>query len=97
MEHTKTILDGRADGEKKSSRGKTWERGGLRYSISIVSVADCLCVCVVGRPAASKRAAWRLRVEWELLLWMIGSFAVLYFTNFASHLLFNPVVKRYRL
>lgn len=44
---------------------------------------------------AGKRAGPLMRVEWDLLLWMFGSFAVLYFTDFASHLLFNPVVKMY--
>ncbi len=36
----------------------------------------------------------RFRVQWDLLFWMLASFAMLYFTDFASHLLFNAVVKR---
>lgn len=37
----------------------------------------------------------RLKFDWELLFWMFASFATLYFTNFASNLLFNEKIKRY--
>ncbi len=36
-------------------------------------------------------------MEWDLIFWLFASFAMLYFTDFASHILFNPVVKRYCL
>ena len=37
----------------------------------------------------------RFNLDWELLLWMFASFATLYFTNFASNLLFNDKINRY--
>lgn len=48
----------------------------------------------VGTLSNKPRAKSKFRVEWDLLFWVFGTFAMLYFTDFASHLLFNPVVKR---
>ena len=39
----------------------------------------------------------RLKLDWELLFWMFAAFATLYFTNFASHLLFNDKINRYTI
>ena len=36
----------------------------------------------------------RLKVEWDLVFWMFACFAMLYFTDFASHILFDTVVRR---
>ena len=37
----------------------------------------------------------RLKVDWHLLFWMFSAFATLYFSNFASNILFNPHINRY--
>lgn len=39
----------------------------------------------------------KFKVQWDLILWMIASFATLYLSEFASNLLFNEEVKRYVL
>ena len=36
----------------------------------------------------------RFKLDWELVFWMIASFATLYLTNFASNLLFNDKIYR---
>lgn len=51
------------------------------------------CCAHLERPNGRKPHS-KFKVEWDLVFWMLGSFAMLYFTDFASHLLFNPVVKR---
>ena len=52
--------------------------------------------CVLGREdgAQQKKAGPRLKMEWDLIFWLFASFAMLYFTNFASHILFDTIVKR---
>ena len=42
-----------------------------------------------------KRSGVRFKLEWDLIFWLFASFAMLYFTDFASHILFDPIVKRY--
>lgn len=37
----------------------------------------------------------RFRVHWDLIFWMIASFATLYLSEFASHILFNDIIKQY--
>lgn len=80
--------------------------GGERCSYTRYSL-DCLAVmlireflisaCVAREGLPARRAKPKFRIEWDLIFWMFISFAMLYFTDFASHLLFNPVVKRYAL
>ena len=41
-----------------------------------------------------QRRRGRLKLDWDLLFWMFASFATLYFTNFASNLLFNDKINR---
>lgn len=36
----------------------------------------------------------QLNLDWQHLFWMLTSFATLYLTNFASHLLFNDSINR---
>lgn len=47
-----------------------------------------------GARPAKRRPPSKFVLQWDLLFWLLGCFAMLYFTNFASHLLFNPAVKR---
>ena len=35
-----------------------------------------------------------LKDQWDSLLWILASFGVLYLFEFASNVLFNPLVKR---
>ena len=44
-----------------------------------------------------QRQRGRFKLDWDLLFWMFASFATLYFTNFASNLLFNDKINRYTL
>ncbi|XP_064383064.1 transmembrane protein 128-like [Halichondria panicea] len=48
----------------------------------------------IARASAPKPATGRFRVQWDLVFWMLASFATLYFSDFASHLLFNEEIKR---
>ena len=41
-----------------------------------------------------RKVGLRMSGNWDLLFWLVAAFAVLYFTDFASHLLFNPAVRR---
>ena len=36
-----------------------------------------------------------MKNEWDSLLWLFAAFAVFYFTNFASTLVFNELVNGY--
>lgn len=39
-----------------------------------------------------KSISHRMKNEWDSLLWLFAAFAVFYFTNFASTLVFNKLV-----
>ena len=43
----------------------------------------------------SIRRGPRIKMEWDSLFWILASFALLYFLNFASNILFNSDVKRW--
>ena len=42
-----------------------------------------------------KSLSHRMKNEWDSLLWLFAAFAVFYFTNFASTLVFNELVNGY--
>ena len=49
-----------------------------------------------GRPSDEQLQGRRkFKLDWDLVFWMFASFATLYFTNFASNLLFNDKINRY--
>lgn len=41
-----------------------------------------------------RRMSERIKSEWDSLLWVFAAFAVFYFTNFGSTLIFNEAVNR---
>ena len=45
-------------------------------------------------PSSAAKQRRRFKLDWELVFWMIASFSTLYFTNFASNLLFNDKIYR---
>lgn len=36
-----------------------------------------------------------IKMEWDSLFWMLAAFSVLYVSEFASHIIFDDIVKRF--